>query len=55
MKVRKGKIELAINPNDWEKFKQAGWSKKREVDPTYRKQKYLEEKARRRELKNDND
>lgn len=46
MKVKKGNIEITIDPIDLKKYLQAGWVKKIERQPELRK-KYYQEKLER--------
>ena len=44
MKIRKGTVEISINEMDWERYKKAGWSKKREVRPEVTKERWERKK-----------
>lgn len=45
MKIRKGEVILFISPNDWLRFKKAGWTKVQVTSKSYTTEYYKNKKA----------
>lgn len=50
MKIQKYQIELTIEKKDWKMYQKAGWKKKRERTPEKRKEIYLKQKEKEKEV-----
>ena len=54
MKIKKGKIVLSIDPDEWEKFSKNGWEKKFERHPDKTKEYLKTQKERKAKCSQDN-